>query len=86
MTGRRVLRRAPWTLSPDRREGTPPPARFITCKACRAKSPPSYIQAAPDAWAIAHTGETGHREFREVVTAHLRVSPARGNPLHVEGR
>ncbi|MFE7804032.1 hypothetical protein ACFU51_05060 [Streptomyces sp. NPDC057430] len=75
----RVLRHATWTIGADR-EAPEPPARFVTCKGCEARSEPSTAQADTDAWALKHAGQTGHRTYREFAAAHLRAYPAPGNP------
>jgi hypothetical protein len=81
---RAVVKLADWTIGPDREEGASPPVRETECTSCHERSEPSNGQPGPDAWAIAHTGATGHTGFREIVTAFLRVTPAPGNPLYRE--
>ncbi|HET6359213.1 MAG TPA: hypothetical protein VFG16_34280 [Streptomyces sp.] len=84
MAVRSIIKRAEWTLGPDRSEGASPSIREIQCTTCHERSEASTGQLGPDAWAIAHTGATTHTGFREIVTAFLRVVPAPGNPLHRE--
>jgi hypothetical protein len=76
----RTLRHAAWTIGADR-EDPAPSARFVLCRDCETQSEPSTSQAATDRWALTHTGETGHRAYRELVIANLRTYPAAGNPL-----
>lgn len=80
----RIIRRAEWSIGPDREEGASPPIRVTECTTCGEASPPSEEQPAGDRWAIAHAGSTAHRGYREIVTVFLRVAPAPGNPLFVE--
>lgn len=80
---RSVIKPADWIIGPER-DGDGhllAPSRTMQCTACTASSEPSSQQAAIDRWAMRHTGVTGHREFDEITTARLRVSPAPTSPL-----
>ncbi|MFE3068543.1 hypothetical protein [Streptomyces sp. NPDC059247] len=68
------LRFTTWTIGadPDR----PAPARYASCKECEAMSSVSTVLSEPDLWALEHAGRTGHRGFREVVSADLIARPA----------
>lgn len=81
---RSIIRPADWTLGADRSEGASPPIRLIECTTCDESSPASEGQMEPESWALKHAGSTGHRGYREIVTAFLRATPAPGNPLHKE--
>ncbi|MFG3494296.1 hypothetical protein [Streptomyces sp. NPDC047928] len=80
-----MIRRAEWTIAPDRSPGAPQaPLRETECTTCHDRSEPDTGQLGPDSWAMTHAARTGHTGFREVVTGFLRVTPAPGNPLHQE--
>ncbi|WP_149184756.1 hypothetical protein [Streptomyces sp. TRM49041] len=81
MSVRGVIRLADWTIGPDRATDMPAPTRRIECTTCGRPSAPSPSQVVTDRWAIDHAARTGHRAFRELAAAFLRVSPAPGNPL-----
>ncbi|MFJ6104814.1 hypothetical protein ACIQHY_27890 [Streptomyces sp. NPDC092359] len=68
------LRFATWTIGadPDR----PAPARYASCREGEQCSPVSTILSEPDLWALEHAGRTGHRAYREVVSADLIARPA----------
>lgn len=80
---RSVIKPADWIIGPERDgEGSlVAPMRSIQCGGCPERSEPSARQADADRWAMRHAGATGHRDFVELTTARLRVSPAPTNPL-----
>ncbi|WP_188266572.1 MULTISPECIES: hypothetical protein [unclassified Streptomyces] len=67
------MRFVEWSIGadPDR----PAPTRHSACKICTAISPVSTVLQGPDEWALRHAGRTGHREFREIVSADLIARP-----------
>lgn len=73
-------RYAEWIIGADRGEDAPPPVRHLECTTCRERSEACTSQLGPDAWALRHAARSGHRGFRETVTALLRVAPAPGSP------
>ncbi|WP_443334479.1 DUF7848 domain-containing protein [Streptomyces sp. ZAF1911] len=48
---------------------------FCAAYGCGADSGPQDEQGAAQNWALRHSGQTGHRLFRRVVTDHAEVSP-----------
>lgn len=56
----------------------------VECRTCSEQSEASSEQGDTDAWALTHTGLTGHREYREVRASPLVTSPAPTSPLHDE--
>jgi len=80
---RAVITAALWTIGPDREEGASPPIRQSECTTCGWQSVASTRQEVTDIAAMEHAGRTNHLSYREVVTAFLRVVPARGNPKAV---
>lgn len=77
---RAVITAALWTIGPDREEGASPPIRQAECTTCGWQSTASTRQEVTDLAAMEHAGRTNHLGYREVVTAFLRVVPARSNP------
>ncbi len=47
---------------------------FCTAHGCEADSGHQDEQATAQDWALRHSGRTGHRLFRRVVTDHAEVS------------
>ncbi|MFE0699104.1 hypothetical protein [Streptomyces sp. NPDC058872] len=66
-----TLRFDTWVLRAA--EDRPAPVRYIACQDCEDTSPVDTQQAPPETWALAHSGRTGHRRYREVVSAELRT-------------
>ncbi|WP_175412027.1 hypothetical protein [Streptomyces sp. TRM64462] len=85
MSVRTVIRQAEWTIGADSAEGASPPIREVECTTCHEQSELTTDQLAGDVWAMRHAARhDGHRSFREIVTAFLRVTPAPDNPLYQE--
>jgi hypothetical protein len=82
---RSVITAALWTIGPDREDGASPPIRQTECTTCGWQSPATIRQDVTDLAALEHAGRTNHTSYREIVTAFLRVVPARGNPKQVAG-
>ncbi|WP_175409724.1 hypothetical protein [Streptomyces sp. TRM64462] len=85
MSVRSIIRQAELTIGPAGAGGASPPIREVECTTCHERSKPTTDQLAGDVWAIRHAARHhGHRGFREIVTAFLRVTTALGNPLYEE--
>ncbi|MFJ9038036.1 hypothetical protein ACIRF8_15755 [Streptomyces sp. NPDC102406] len=80
---RSVIKPADWIIGPERDADGHliAPQRAIRCTLCDSQSEVSARQGDVDRWAMKHTGSTGHREYEELTTAKLRVSPAPTNPV-----
>ncbi|GGX01791.1 hypothetical protein GCM10010353_16740 [Streptomyces chryseus] len=86
---RAIIRAAEWTLGPDTSEGAPDqPLHDVECTTCGDTSECVAGSRLPaEVWALKHTGmNPDHRGFRAARTTFWRVTPAPGNPLHVDER
>lgn len=79
---RSVIRAAEWTLGQETGEGAPQAIYSAACMTCGEQAPPQDDSREPvEIWALKHTGRNpAHRQYKAMVEAFWRVTPAEGNP------